>query len=78
MDPALAVVEAAPKLGVVLAAVVAAAALVDRDARRRALWMGMSLVLAAVILVGHIADTEQFRSISDDRSGSRGSASRVR
>jgi putative inorganic carbon (hco3(-)) transporter len=65
MGPALAVVDAAPKLGVVLAAATAAATLVDRDPRRRALWMGMSLGLAAVILVGHIDDTDQFRSLND-------------
>jgi len=65
MGPALAVVDAAPKLGIVLAAVTAAATLVDPHARRRTVWMGMSLVLAAVILIGHIDDTEQFRSLTD-------------
>jgi len=65
MGPALAVVDAAPKLGIVLAAVTAAATLVDPYARRRTVWMGMSLVLAAVILIGHIDDTEQFRSLTD-------------
>jgi putative inorganic carbon (hco3(-)) transporter len=65
MGPALAVVDAAPKLGIVLAAVMAAATLVDPHARRRTVWMGMSLALAAVILVGHIDDTEQFRSLTD-------------
>jgi putative inorganic carbon (HCO3(-)) transporter len=65
MGPALAVVDAAPKLGIVLAAVTAAATLVDPHPRRRTVWMGMSLVLAAVILVGHIEDTEQFRSLTD-------------
>jgi hypothetical protein len=65
MGPALAVVDAAPKLGIVLAAVMAAATLVDPHARRRTVWMGMSLTLAAVILVGHIDDTEQFRSLTD-------------
>ena len=65
MGPALAVANAPPKLGIVLAAVTAAATLVDRDARRRTIWMGMSLALAAVILVGHIEDTAQFRSLSD-------------
>lgn len=65
MGPALAVVDAAPKLGIVLAAVTAAATLVDPHARRRTVWMGMSLALAAVILVGHIDDTEQFRSLTD-------------
>jgi O-antigen ligase len=66
MGPALAVAQPAPKLGVVLAALAAAGVLVDRDERRRAVYMVAALVLAAVILVGHIADTEQFRSISDD------------
>jgi putative inorganic carbon (hco3(-)) transporter len=65
MGPALAVVDAAPKLGIVLAAVTAAATLVDPHARRRTVWMGMSLVLAAVILIGHIDGTEQFRSLTD-------------
>jgi len=65
MGPALAVVEAAPKLGIVLAAVTAAATLLDRDPRRRVLWMGMSLAVATVILVGHIEDTDQFRSLTD-------------
>jgi putative inorganic carbon (hco3(-)) transporter len=65
MGPALAVANAPPKLGIVLAAVAAAATLVDRDPRRRAAWMGVSLVLAAVILVGHIENTDQFRSLTD-------------
>jgi O-antigen ligase len=65
MGPAFAVVDAAPKLGIVLAAVTAAATLVDPHARRRTVWMCMSLALAAVILVGHIDDTEQFRSLTD-------------
>jgi O-antigen ligase len=65
MGPALAVAGAPPKLGIVLAAAAAAATLVDRDARRRSVWMSTSLVLAAVILVGHIADTDQFRSLTD-------------
>jgi hypothetical protein len=66
MDPALAVAHPASKLGIVLAAAAAAGVLCDRDDRRRAVWMAASLLLVAVILVGHIADTEQFRSISDD------------
>jgi O-antigen ligase len=65
MGPAVALADAPPKLGIVLAAVTAAAALVDQDTRRRTIWMGMSLVLAAVILVGHIDDTDQFRSLTD-------------
>ena len=65
MGPALAVADAPPKLGIVLAAVAAAAALVDRDARRRTVWMAVSLLLAAVILIGHIESTDQFRSLTD-------------
>jgi O-Antigen ligase len=56
----------ATKLGVVLAALAAAGVLVDRDPRRRAGFMIAALVIAAVILVGHIADTAQFKSISND------------
>jgi len=67
MDPALAVVQPLPKLGVVLAAAAAAGALCDRSERRRAVFTVAALVLAAVLLVGHIADTAQFHSISDDR-----------
>jgi O-antigen ligase len=66
MGPALAVAQPAPKLGVVLAAFAAAGVLVDRDEWRRAAYMVAALALAAVLLVGHIADTEQFKSISDD------------
>jgi O-antigen ligase len=65
MGPALAVADAPAKLGIALAAVAAAATLLDRDARRRTVWMAMSLVLAAVILVGHIESTDQFRSLTD-------------
>ena len=65
MGPALAVADAPAKLGIVLAAAAVAAALVDRDARRRVLWMGVSLILAGVILVGHIENTDQFRSLTD-------------
>ena len=66
MGPALAVAQPAPKLGVVLVALAAAGVLLDRDPRRRAVFMVAALVLAAVLLVGHIADTDQFHSISDD------------
>ncbi len=66
MDPALAVVQPAAKLGVVLAAVAVAGVLLDRDERRRAMFVAAALVLTAVILVGHIADTDQFHAISDD------------
>jgi O-antigen ligase len=66
MDPALAVVHGVSKAGVVVAALVAGAALVDPNTRRRVTWMAGALVLAAVILVQHISDTDQFRSITDD------------
>lgn len=65
MGPALAVADAPAKIGIVAVAAVAAAALVDRDARRRSVWMAVSLLLAAVILIGHIESTEQFRSLTD-------------
>jgi hypothetical protein len=65
MGPVVALADAPPKLGIVLAALTAAAVLVDRDARRRTLWMGVALVLAAGILIGHIEDTDQFRSLTD-------------
>jgi O-Antigen ligase len=67
MDPALAVVQPAAKLGVVLAAFSVAGVLLDRDERRRALFMLAALVLTGVILIGHIANTDQFRAISDNR-----------
>jgi O-Antigen ligase len=66
MDPALAVVQPAAKLGVVLAAISVAGVLIDRDGRRRALFVVAALVLTTVLLVGHIAHTDQFRAISDD------------
>jgi putative inorganic carbon (HCO3(-)) transporter len=65
MGPALAVADAPPKLGIVLAAIAAAATLVDRDARRRTVWISVSLLLATAILIGHIEDTEQFRALTD-------------
>jgi hypothetical protein len=68
MGPALAVGGGtAPELGIVLAAAAAAGMLIDRDPRRRCVWMLLALTLTAVILIGHIADTAQFRSLSDDR-----------
>ncbi len=66
MGPALAVVGAAPDLGIVLAALAAAGVLLEHRALRRCLWMSLALVLTAVLLVGHIADTEQFRSLTDE------------
>ena len=65
MDPALAVGAAAPKAGIVLAALAAAAVLVDREPRRRCAWMALALALAAVILVDHISDTDQWHSLTD-------------
>jgi len=66
MDAALALGEIAEKLGVVLAAGTATATLVLTDPRRRAVAMACAVVAAAAVLVGHIWDTDQFRSISGD------------
>jgi putative inorganic carbon (HCO3(-)) transporter len=66
MDPGFAVGEAAEKLGVVLAAAAAVAVLVLGDPRWRAFASVCALVVVSVVLVGHIWNTEQFRSISGD------------
>jgi O-antigen ligase len=66
MDPALALGEVAEKLGVVLAAGAGSATLVVNDPRRRAVAMACAVVVAAAVLVGHIWDSDQFRSISGD------------
>ena len=66
MGPPLAVAQGVPKLGVVLAALAVAGVLMDRDPRRRGALMVVASVLAAVLLIGHIADTDQFESITDD------------
>jgi putative inorganic carbon (hco3(-)) transporter len=66
MGPALAVGAAAPKAGIVLAALAAAGVLLDRGPRRRCAWMVLALGLAAVILIDHIADTDQWRSLTDN------------
>jgi O-antigen ligase/polysaccharide polymerase Wzy-like membrane protein len=70
MDLALAVGgglgEAAEKLGLVATAATAALVLALKDPRQRALAMACAIVLVPVVLVGHIWDSEQFRSISDD------------
>jgi hypothetical protein len=58
--------EAAEKLGLVLTAALACAVLVLEDPRRRAGAMACALGLLPVVLLGHIWDTEQFRSISGD------------
>jgi hypothetical protein len=80
MDPAFALGDAAPglvavavpvgeiaeKLGTVSAAGAVAASLLLPDARRRAVAVATAVVLVSVVLVGHIWNTEQFRSISGD------------
>jgi O-antigen ligase len=70
MDPALAVVgdlgEAAEKLGVVGAAGATAAALMVLRPRLRAAAIACAVALTAVVLVGHIWNNPQFRSISGD------------
>jgi O-antigen ligase len=65
MGPALAVGAAAPKAGIVLAALAAAGVLLDSAPRRRCVWMALALALATVILVDHISDTEQWHSLTD-------------
>jgi O-antigen ligase len=64
MDPAFAVGDAAEKLGVVFAAGAAAASLLLAEPRRRAVALGLAAVVAAIVLLGHIWSTPQFRSIS--------------
>src|SRR5687768_2573981 len=70
MDPALAAVgnlgEVGEKLGVLAAAVATAAALLAGHPRRRALAIACASILTAVVLVGHIWNNPQFRSISGD------------
>ena len=70
MDLALAVGgglgEASEKLGLVATAAAAALVLALNDPRRRSLAMAAATVLLPVVLIGHIWDTEQFRSISGD------------
>jgi hypothetical protein len=70
MDPAFAVVgdlgEAAEKLGLLLASAATVAALLAVRPRLRALAIGSALVLTAVVLIGHIWNNPQFRSISGD------------
>ncbi len=66
MDLAGALADAAEKLGVVGAAAAAAIALVGPRPRPRAAAMGCAAVLTAAVLLGHIWDSQQFRSISGD------------
>jgi O-antigen ligase len=68
MDLALAVGgglgEATEKLGLVATAATAALVLALKDPRLRSFAMACAIVLLPVVLVGHIWDTDQFRSIS--------------
>jgi O-antigen ligase len=68
MDLALAVAgglgEATEKLGLVGTAATAVGVLAFNDPRRRAVSMACAIVLLPVVLIGHIWDTSQFRSIS--------------
>jgi putative inorganic carbon (HCO3(-)) transporter len=66
MDPAGALGEIAEKLGVVVASASAAAALVTPRPTLRAAAMACAASVAAAVLVGHIWDSDQFRSISGD------------
>jgi O-antigen ligase/polysaccharide polymerase Wzy-like membrane protein len=70
MDPAFAVVgdlgEAAEKLGILLAAAATVGALLIPRPRLRAFSIAAALVLTAIVLVGHIWNNPQFRSISGD------------
>jgi putative inorganic carbon (HCO3(-)) transporter len=66
MDVAGALGESAEKLGVVIAVAAVAGALVLTDARRRAAAMVLAMLVIAAVLIGHIWDSDQFRSISGD------------
>jgi putative inorganic carbon (HCO3(-)) transporter len=64
MDPAFAVAQLAEKAGVVAVAVGAAGSLLFSNPRQRAAAISLTLVLAGVLLLGHIWHNPQFRSIS--------------
>jgi O-antigen ligase len=66
MGPPLAVAHGLPKLGVVVVALAVAGVLLDRDRRRRSAFMIGAVVLAAVLLVGHIANSDQVESITSN------------
>lgn len=70
MDPAFALVanlgDASEKVGVVAAATAAAAVLVLRPSRLRSLAIASALLIVPAVLVGHIWNSPQFRSISDN------------
>jgi O-antigen ligase len=66
MEPAVALGVAAEKTGIVGAALLAAGALLLPDGRRRAAAVMAAIVVTAAVLVGHIWNSDQFRSISDD------------
>jgi putative inorganic carbon (HCO3(-)) transporter len=66
MDPSFAVGDAAEKLGVVVLGCTTAMLLTSRQPARRAAAMTATLVIASILLIGHIWNTAQFRSISGD------------
>ena len=65
MGTALALIAAADEAGVVVAALLAAAAVLAPTARGQALAMAGALLLTPVLLVGHIYDTPQFEAVRD-------------
>jgi putative inorganic carbon (HCO3(-)) transporter len=65
MTPILALAGPLPKAGAVAAVLLAAAALLARDPRRRALAMAGALLLAPVLLVADIWDSPQFEVVRD-------------
>ena len=66
MDLSFAVGDAAEKIGVVVLGCTTALALTTGAGRRRTAAVSGTLVLAAILLVGHIWNNAQFRSISGD------------
>ncbi len=65
MTPVLALAGPLPKAGAVLAVLLAAAALLTREPRRRALAMAGALLLAPVLLIADIWDSPQFEILRD-------------
>jgi O-antigen ligase len=66
MEPVVALGVIAEKTGIAGAAALAAGALLLPDGRRRAIALLSAIVVTAAVLVGHIWNSDQFRSISDD------------
>jgi O-antigen ligase len=65
VDAAVSLAKVAEELGVIAAALLAAAAVLAPDVRARAAATGGALALTPVLLVAHIWDTPQFRPIRD-------------